>query len=319
MRACAAILFFAAWPCFIHAQKSHSRENSPNFANGINENLIRLVPCVKNLGLSKCVGAYGAWRAEKSLEAYAYTEHSARFPWQRYYNVSDDELYSKLCDGAERLLQRRSLKLNLNEDYSLQLRVTENGSLNVDVLKSELASGRTSKKFEKYFYELVPFILLPGLLMSAVLPFFLPTLKMMTLGAGMLNNMALTGAVFTLLRNNAFNDKYEKKVIYLNNGYLNDKLEPLADSQSTIIVDGDFDKYSGKYPDKFATVETNDVKDFHFNGQEPLETENLISSDWLKQITGKDDVKVFQNNFVGNDWRREYDAGKQTEWVGKNI
>lgn len=139
MRASAAILFFAAWPCFIHAQNSRSRENGPSFANGINDaNLIRLLPCVKNLGLSKCVSAYGVWRAEKSLEADAQPvpDHSEAFPWQRYQNVSDDELYTKLCDETERLLQRRSLELHLNQDYSLQLGVTGNGSLNVDVLKS---------------------------------------------------------------------------------------------------------------------------------------------------------------------------------------
>lgn len=35
--------------------------------------------------------------------------------------------------------------------------------------------------------------------------------------------MAFTGAVFTLLRNNAFNDKYVHKVIYVNEGYENEK------------------------------------------------------------------------------------------------
>ncbi|CAH2245029.1 jg17426 [Pararge aegeria aegeria] len=318
MRASAAILFFAAWPCFIHAQNTRSRENSPNFANGINENLSRLVPCVKNLGLSKCMGAYGAWRAERSLEADVHEPlNSERFPWQRFYNVSDDTLYEKLCDATERLLQRRALKLHLNQEYSLQLGVTGNGSLNVDVLKGDIATGRSSmKKFEKYFYELVPFILLPGLLMSAVLPFLLPTLKMMTIGAGMLNNMALTGAVFTLLRNNAFNDKYEKKVIYLNNGYLNDKYEPLADSPSEFVVEGDFDKFRDKFPEKFAAVESND---FNIHGPESLDANYQISSDWLKQITGKDDVKIFRNNFVGNDWRKQYDVGKDSEWVGKDM
>lgn len=157
------------------------------------------------------------------------------------------------------------------------------------------------KKMEKYFYELVPFILLPGLLMSAVLPFFLPTLKMMTIGAGMLNNMALSGAVFTLLRNNAFNDRYEKKVIYVNSGYLNDH-EPLADSPSEFIVDGDFNKFQDNYG--------NDVKDLHVTGQEAFDAD--ITSDWFKQFPGKDEVNIFRNNFVGGDWRRKNDFGKTT-------
>lgn len=75
----------------------------------------------------------------------------------------------------------------------------------------------------KRFYRVVPFLLLPGLLMAAVLPFVLPALKMMTIATVMLNNMALSGAVFTLLRNNAFADKYHKKIIYVNEGYKNEK------------------------------------------------------------------------------------------------
>lgn len=70
-------------------------------------------------------------------------------------------------------------------------------------------------------------LLLPGLIMSAILPFVLPALKLMTVGVGILNNMALTGAVFTLLRNNAFSDKYEHKIIYANEGYKNEKLWPV--------------------------------------------------------------------------------------------
>lgn len=69
--------------------------------------------------------------------------------------------------------------------------------------------------------------MIPGLIMSAILPFVLPALKLMTMGAVMINNMALSGAVFTLLRNNAFSDKYEHKIVYLNEGYKNEKLSPV--------------------------------------------------------------------------------------------
>lgn len=76
---------------------------------------------------------------------------------------------------------------------------------------------------KKAFYRIVPMLLIPPLIMSAVLPFVLPAMKMMVLGVGMLNQMALVGAVFTLMRNNAFKDSYEKKVIYINSGYKNEK------------------------------------------------------------------------------------------------
>lgn len=79
------------------------------------------------------------------------------------------------------------------------------------------------KKVQKYMYKFAPLMLVPGLVMSAIFPFILPGLKMMTLMVGMMNNMALMGAIFTILRNNAFNDKYEHKVVYVNDGYNNEK------------------------------------------------------------------------------------------------
>lgn len=81
------------------------------------------------------------------------------------------------------------------------------------------------KKIQKDFYKLAPFMLVPGLFISAILPFVLPSLKMMVLTVGMMNQMALVGAIFTILRNNAFNDKYEHKVVYVNSGYDNEKLQ----------------------------------------------------------------------------------------------
>jgi hypothetical protein len=98
---------------------------------------------------------------------------------------------------------------------------------------------------KKKFYNIVPYLLLPGLIMSAVLPFVLPALKLMTFAVGMLNNMALSGAIFTLLRNNAFNDKYVKKVVYVNEGYRNEK--PIHSHHSDYHADA---VYEVQYEDK---------------------------------------------------------------------
>lgn len=99
-----------------------------------------------------------------------------------------------------------------------------------------------SKKIMKKFYSILPLLVLPGLLMSAVLPFILPALKLMTVGVGMLNQMALTGAVFTLLRNNAFNDKYHKRIIYVNEGYKNAKPPVVVENEHEHIYYND-DKF----------------------------------------------------------------------------
>lgn len=147
-------------------------------------------------------------------------------------------------------------------------------------ISGESSDGaRGMKKWRKRFYNIVPILLLPGLLMSAVLPFVLPALKMMTVAVGMLNNMALSGAIFTLLRNNAFNDKYDKKVIYINEGYHNEK--------------------QAKYHHKLRKPEN--VIDFGAH-------ESQVHS--VTELAG-DDFEVVDDTPIGNeDWINDYYANK---------
>lgn len=101
--------------------------------------------------------------------------------------------------------------------------------------------------------------------MAAIIPFILPGLKLMTLAAVMINNMAFTGAVFTLLRNNAFNDKYEHRVIYTNEGYKNEKHNHFSHGHE------EFENYEESHDD-FVIGDEN-VEHI----QEPLD------SSWIKQ------------------------------------
>ncbi|XP_063631325.1 uncharacterized protein LOC134802587 [Cydia splendana] len=231
MRAFVAILTLALWPVCARALGVPPEVLAALRIEGTPVG--KLVTCGQALGPGKCLSALSAWRASNAAEhllnnkeqTFNLTEDVERFPWQKYANTSDGQIYSELCDGAEKLLQFRSLKLNVGSGYSLQLNSRENGALNVDVYSvsdNDVESAHSSmKKLRSRFYSIVPLLLIPGLIMSAILPFVLPALKMMVMGVVMLNNMALSSAVFTLLRNNAFNDNYyhHKKIIYTNDGY----------------------------------------------------------------------------------------------------
>ncbi|XP_038214697.1 uncharacterized protein LOC119834413 [Zerene cesonia] len=288
-----SILAVSAWSCII---RTHAREYKSA------KNIIQdAITCASNLGFSKCITAYGVWKAERALEPQA---SEPGFSWRNFVNVSNDELYSKLCGDTERLLRYRSLFMELSEDYAIRLKSTENASLNIDIIQnSDVVTGRTSmKKMTKMFYQALPFLIFPGLIMSAVLPFFLPTLKMATLATVMLNNMALTGAVFTLLRNNAFNDhKYPKRVIYVNAGY-DGSFNHLAEGSSDDIVAANFDT-------QYSTEVTHDVKDYHLIGVDPNTGISYpFNADWLKN-SANEVSKVKNVEIIGevpsvNDWTK---------------
>lgn len=135
-------------------------------------------------------------------------------------------------------------------------------------------------------------MVVPGLIMSAIFPFILPGLKMMTLMVVMMNNMALSGAIFTLLRNNAFNDKYEHKVIYVNDGYKNEKY-----AATNIEEHIHSDHYGGIYDDSKRPLTHDDHtfgEEHYVHGEEvPAYS---VNPEWLKQYA---DGKMLA--IIGND------------------
>ncbi|KAJ0175635.1 hypothetical protein K1T71_008794 [Dendrolimus kikuchii] len=310
MRALAAILTLALCSCRLHASEPRSpydllsRKIRSLLDHSKNHPVARLVNCGKHLGPTKCLSALSVWRAEKALTSLAtgttsqfnLTEDVEQFPWNQYSNSSEEQLYSQLCDDTEKLLEQRPMSLTMIPGYTFQLTSNGNGKLNVDVFRkneTEESQGRGSmKKMKKSFYKILPFLMVPGLIMSAILPFVLPALKMMVVGVGILNNMALSGAVFTLLRNNAFSDRYDKKVIYVNAGYKNEKHSTIQYKNPT------HDNYDTHYSD-FTHHSDHDEHTFG----EDLETieEVPANSDWLKQY------------YYGNDYRHIKDLGYQVE------
>ncbi|XP_068632671.1 uncharacterized protein [Battus philenor] len=265
MRARAATIAFALCFCISNALE-------PTHFFSTNHKISNLLTCSQSLGPSKCLTAFSSWRAQKAINlilnsqtTFDLNDDLEQFPWKRYANETEDQLYTNLCNGTERLLQFRQLDLNLNEDYTLRLGSKGNGNLNVDVIKNTGNTGRGyMKKWRKKFFNIIPLLLVPGLIMSAILPFVLPALKMMVIAVGMLNNMALSGAVFTLLRNNAFNEANQHRIIYVNEGYHNEKHYPLPNnlhhySTSNEEVFGDPPQRNAENVFLSGNTEVNDV------------------------------------------------------------
>lgn len=145
------------------------------------------------------------------------------------------------------------------------------------------------KKMQTQFYNVLPLLLLPGLVMSAILPFVLPALKLMTVGVGIINNMALSGAVFTLLRNNAFTDKYEHKIIYVNEGYKNEKISPVH-----LHDDGQFEEI--EMPIEFSGSNVKGVlattDDF---------VEIPTNADFINQYYGNEGMKLLRRSVITSE------------------
>ncbi|CAK1540457.1 unnamed protein product [Leptosia nina] len=290
MRAIDAIFFFAAttWPC-----ASADRDKSTILSDSL--------VCAKTLGFEKCITAFGIWKAERALK---HENQKESFKWLKYVNQTDEELYARLCQDTEELLRIRPLTMSLGERYVVKMMSTGNNSLNFDIIENkDVNTARTSmKKMMELFYKVLPILILPGLVLSASFPFFLPTLKMATMATMMLNKMALTGAIFTLLRNNAFNDHhYPKRVIYINAGYGKHKYDPIIVAPSENV-----DDVAGpNFETQHSTEVTHDVKDYHLVGIDPnTGISSPFNFEWLKNTDNTGKVKNVQIIGEVPDWRK---------------
>ncbi|XP_060803741.1 uncharacterized protein LOC106141942 [Amyelois transitella] len=277
MRALAALATLAA--CVAHAHPQSRDGPHPSIQSNIfiKEPINRLLTCSQTLGPTKCLTALSVWRAKRAIESFSQgyplnsTTEAENFPWEEYNNTSNEEIFSQLCEGTEKLLQYRTLNFTIIPGYKLELKSKQDGKISVDFYKSEVTTARG--KLKKQFYNIVPLLLIPGLIMSAILPFVLPAMKLATVASIMLNNMALTGAVFTLLRDNAFNDHSRPKVKYINAGWKNEEeLYHIHENHGL----SDHEAYSGGHIE--AVDHDHDVKVL----EEYPQVQHTFSKNWLK-------------------------------------
>lgn len=105
----------------------------------------RIVSCARQLGVSKCVGALGVWRAERALRSlqqdstssFNLTEDVEEFPWKKYSNETDNQIQEQLLENTQRLLQYRSMSLDMMSGYSAKLASKKNKSFSIDIYRSK--------------------------------------------------------------------------------------------------------------------------------------------------------------------------------------
>lgn len=150
MRPLTALLLMAASQCvYAHQRPRTSREHLDTTLHSLlgqhYHPVLRIFSCARALGPTKCFGALSVWRAERAIEAYAkdptsrfnLTEDVEQFPWMKYSNTTDEQLYSQLYDDTKKLLQYRQLGFNMIPGYNFQLGSKGNGTMKVDIYASE--------------------------------------------------------------------------------------------------------------------------------------------------------------------------------------
>ncbi|KAK5650542.1 hypothetical protein RI129_001571 [Pyrocoelia pectoralis] len=76
-------------------------------------------------------------------------------------------------------------------------------------------------KLPKNGKKVLPFLIVPGLVLAGILPWIVPQLKIVVMAVGLINQIALSSAIFSFLRSYIFDKKAEEHIFYINHGYKN--------------------------------------------------------------------------------------------------
>lgn len=90
--------------------------------------------------------------------------------------------------------------------------ISDNHLTNLVVAEEKRAIASTFKRY-------MPYLIVPGLLMSGLLPWIMPAVKMMVMTVSMVNQMAFTSALMAIVRSYIFDTAKEEHVVYVNQGY----------------------------------------------------------------------------------------------------
>ncbi|CAH0558580.1 unnamed protein product [Brassicogethes aeneus] len=130
------------------------------------------------------------------------------------------DLSSLLNSDMENIVQNK--EYFIYNDLKLCVNLTNSTvafSLRPQANVSSLARGMqfSMKKVKEY----IPYLIVPGLIMSGVLPWVLPGINMVAMFLSMINQMAFTSSLFALVRGYIFNNERDEHIIYVNHGYKN--------------------------------------------------------------------------------------------------
>lgn len=125
----------------------------------------------------------------------------------------------------ERKEENNSTYISKDTDGALIIRAASGGNNTVDVTfsvardNSELSERKMKMKMSTS--NILALLFIPAMWIAGMMPWILPGVKMAVMMVTMMNNMAFSTALFSLIRGYLFDTRPDDHVVYLNYGYKN--------------------------------------------------------------------------------------------------
>lgn len=121
-------------------------------------------------------------------------------------------------------------------DSTLVIRTVSGGNNSVDVIFSVASGGGevSERKMKMSTSNILALLFIPAMWIAGMMPWILPGVKMAVMMVTMMNNMAFSTALFSLIRGYLFDTRPDDHVVYLNYGYKNGQHGQSHDNSNVI-------------------------------------------------------------------------------------
>ncbi|KAF2879889.1 hypothetical protein ILUMI_26284 [Ignelater luminosus] len=198
---------------------------------------VKVIKCFENQHVLKCFESLLEEKSQREIELDKIKEETEVSVARKQSSSAETLTVNKVITLMDSW--RKSLAIHLQQEvsdflkqenvtniYGLAMKYfgtknnTSDAQEETDNNKDVIARKMKSKMSMK---NMIPFMLVPGLLLAGIMPWVIPKLKMLVMAVGMLNQMAFTGALFSLVRGYVFDSAPNEHIFYINHGYLNEK------------------------------------------------------------------------------------------------
>lgn len=140
-----------------------------------------------------------------------------------YYNSTEGAKEENgVVDVIDRFLKKGAVDISLDPEFVVKAASAGNNTVDLTFSfgkdNSEVLAARKMKMSKS---NVLALFLIPAMWIAGMMPWILPGIKMVVMMVTMMNNMAFSTALFSLIRGYLFDVRPDDHIIYLNYGYKN--------------------------------------------------------------------------------------------------
>lgn len=202
----------------------------------------RVWQCIRSPSIRKCIKIFMLQRTNvilndpnKSEVQFFEDIISAKVKTgaNNFSDVSEAEVDKELTNSLIGLMDKRILKFHFLPGVEVNIEPSQNDSIDLAIRVNNTGTFEllTARGMKSKMKDYLPYMLIPAVLMTTILPLVLPGLKMVVMFVMMMNQVAFSMALMNLIRGLIFDPRESDDVVYVNHGYKNEHMEHVQHHQ----------------------------------------------------------------------------------------